>query len=556
MCPSLKQVSLAPSLGIKLSDNMLLSFLSFLENNTNTTLQKVSVEGFPNKNHGELLKNSYQTIHKLIYTFDNRNKITFTQQKSEMDIHDAIAKYENQFKKHGWLLYTKEIREGLALEFQSLKSDEVRSVLLQMFQEQQYAVANSKKDDMPESKTEEESKNKINEEDKKEYELNKQSEQEKGVDRNMLVYCFEQQNFIAAEIVAKILLDNVKDKFGANTETFWNSSMEYIEVHKKLKNDRVALQLYLQLEPLTLQLFGDKHEQSATLFNNIAMCYYHTFQHAKTIPYFQKTLTIFEKIYPANDERVIVTRNNISSNRMMARMDIETVGSKKIIKGDFTRGFDGREPQAEDEKVEQHADSKQKSNVYQLIASMCFYKNDLESGIVYLEKALSITPNDDFLLNNLGYYYYVSKQYKLSYQNLLKSLEINSDTDLTNGTLGNCLYEMKRYDEAAVYLKISLSRKADIEHPDVGPKCMENYANILYDKGNYQECVDLCNKLIVRDNFGKNANRDKVYFLMCKSLDHLKQFKDALEYARSAVAVNPCEQYHCMLQDLIRKANK
>eukprot|EP01083_Nonionella_stella_P010489 29850_1 len=166
------------------------------------------------------------------------------------------------------------------------------------------------------------------------------------VDRSMLIACFRQNDFAKAEVLARILLDRTKETFGAESAETWGASMEYIEVQKRLKNDEIALDLYLQLEPLTTTLFGEEHENAASLFNNIAMLYYHTFQHTKTVPYFKKTLAIWEKKYPADDQRVVTTRNNIFVNQQMSFFDTESnKNGIKIMKMDFTRDLHGRKPQ-------------------------------------------------------------------------------------------------------------------------------------------------------------------------------------------------------------------
>ena len=81
------------------------------------------------------------------------------------------------------------------------------------------------------------------------------------------------------------------------------------------------------------------------------------------------------------------------------------------------------------------------------------------------------------------------QKFELSLKYLQKTLDIEPEIALTNGNLGNCLCELKRYDEAIPYLKKSLSKYIDINHPDVRPKYLENYANILYLKNNYKESV-------------------------------------------------------------------
>lgn len=175
------------------------------------------------------------------------------------------------------------------------------------------------------------------------------------VDRSMLIKCFQTSDFEQADIFAKILLDKAKKEHGEESVNAWNAWMEYIEVQKRLKKDKIALELYLNLEELTIKLFGDDSENAASVFNNIAMLYYHTFQHGKTVPYFKKALAIWEKKYPANDQHIITTRNNIIVNSQLAVFDQQSAKhGVKIMKFDYTRDLKGRKPQNDEEKVDKN----------------------------------------------------------------------------------------------------------------------------------------------------------------------------------------------------------
>jgi len=79
------------------------------------------------------------------------------------------------------------------------------------------------------------------------------------------------------------------------------------------------------------------------------MLYYHKFQHGKSVPYFEKALAVWEKFYPPNDQKIVVTRGNIQVNRMLSQFDNQMqAGGVNVIKADFTRGLDGRKPEDND----------------------------------------------------------------------------------------------------------------------------------------------------------------------------------------------------------------
>lgn len=211
--------------------------------------------------------------------------------------------------------------------------------------------------DEPETKQEKETSNEAKDLNKdKASNVNEADEKENKkvikIDHSMLVKCFEENDFVNAEKIGKLLRDAVEQRYGKESDEYWSSSMEYIETQKRLKNDQIALKLYLELEALTIKIYGEEHENLASLFNNIAMLYYHTFQHGKSVPYFEKVLKIWEKIYPPNDQHIVITKGNIMVNRQMAHFDTECQNfGVKIIKKDFTRDLQGRKPQNNDDNT-------------------------------------------------------------------------------------------------------------------------------------------------------------------------------------------------------------
>eukprot|EP01083_Nonionella_stella_P193094 713483_1 len=188
---------------------------------------------------------------------------------------------------------------------------------------------------------------------------------------------------------------------------------------------------------------------------------------------------------------------------------------------------------------------------------MVYYKlSDYDEAIAHTKRALFFDDKCAIALNNLGYLYLMRREYELSYEYLIQCIAVCPEHDSTNGYLGNCLYEMKKYDDAVVYLKKSLEKESDLNDPMVGPICLENYANILFMNKEYAECVIICEQLIQRDGFCKHKNKDKIYFLISANSVHLNDLDMALEYGLKAITTNPEEQeYVRHVNDIQQKMN-
>ncbi|ETO15361.1 kinesin light chain [Reticulomyxa filosa] len=149
----------------------------------------------------------------------------------------------------------------------------------------------------------------------------KGDKKDEEVTRSMLIDAFEERDWEKAEKISYQLLQQAEKTHTKQSKNYWQAMMEYAEIEKMLHKDKEALELYLSIEKLTDDLFGDNHTEVASVCNNIAMLYYHTFQHKKTLPYFQKALKIWERLYDENDEKVSITRGNIQANTMMAQLE-------------------------------------------------------------------------------------------------------------------------------------------------------------------------------------------------------------------------------------------
>eukprot|EP00483_Globobulimina_turgida_P007984 UN08000 len=121
-------------------------------------------------------------------------------------------------------------------------------------------------------------------------------------------------------------------------------------------------------------------------------------------------------------------------------------------------------------------------------------------------------------------------------------LDVEPERYLANSNMANCLCKLQRYEEAVPFLQKAISRDDDLVHPDAGPLCLYNYANILNMKQEYKESVVYGGQLIERmenDDINRihNVSKCAVYILMATNLRELQQLNEALEYAQKAVNI-------------------
>ncbi len=97
-------------------------------------------------------------------------------------------------------------------------------------------------------------------------------------------------------------------------------------------------------------------------------------------------------------------------------------------------------------------------------------EQDLDQAKVYLEKALSLTPNDAHILDSVGWYYYHKKEYKKSLEYLLQAYSLGLSKDFTvNKHIGLSYQKLGNASKAKEFFKNSLthatseSEKSEIE---------------------------------------------------------------------------------------------
>ena len=73
------------------------------------------------------------------------------------------------------------------------------------------------------------------------------------------------------------------------------------------------MEYYQKALKIRKKIFGIKHPDTATSYNNIGSIYYNQGDYAKALEYYQKALEIFEKVLGTDHPNTILVRENIES---------------------------------------------------------------------------------------------------------------------------------------------------------------------------------------------------------------------------------------------------
>ncbi len=136
-------------------------------------------------------------------------------------------------------------------------------------------------------------------------------------------------------------------------------------------------------------------------------------------------------------------------------------------------------------------------------------------------------------------------KYETAYEYLTQSLALCPNGELTTGNIGICLFEMARYEEAIPFLEAVVcggKRRSDLDHPDVGPRCLECYALILFrQRKQYSESIKILKRLLKHKEFERSQrySRDEVYHLMARIHVKAGYRYRAIKYLRKAIKINP-----------------
>jgi tetratricopeptide (TPR) repeat protein len=129
---------------------------------------------------------------------------------------------------------------------------------------------------------------------------------------------------------------------------YCDAQLEAIECLKVMKKSPEAVEEYLKVlammelvEACSSQ--GDEEQQEqlgpnaieermGAVNNNIAMCYYNMFEYEKTLPYFERALVAFERVYGPDVPAINLTRQNIATNRHLASLSAQMAASGVEVK--------------------------------------------------------------------------------------------------------------------------------------------------------------------------------------------------------------------------------
>lgn len=92
------------------------------------------------------------------------------------------------------------------------------------------------------------------------------------------------------------------------------------------------------------------------------------------------------------------------------------------------------------------------SEMYFILGWSCGKMKDHYNSIEYYEKCLEIDPDREFALNNLGYEYYLTKQFQKALKAYELSMKKKLDLDFVPNNYVQALYAMKRFADAKAFI--------------------------------------------------------------------------------------------------------
>ena len=183
----------------------------------------------------------------------------------------------------------------------------------------------------------------------------------------------------------------------------------------------------------------------------------------------------------------------------------------------------------------------QKSESYKCMGATCDKRGDMERASGYTQKVLDANPDDADALNNAGYFHLLQRSYDDAYRHLARSLELCPDGELTTGNLGVCLFQMGEPDQALPFLRRAVDeRPSDLEHADVGPRCLECLARLLFEhKHEHAQSLAVLRQLLQHSAFERLEHKDEVMFLMSRVYREMGDFAASLKALKKAKKLNP-----------------
>ena len=326
----------------------------------------------------------------------------------------------------------------------------------------------------------------------------------------------------------------------------------------------------LNILELTLEYckehYGELHEKTATLYNNIGLVYLYKGQYDNALEYYNKVREIWEKVLDPQHPDLATTYNNI--------------GAVYYSKGEYDNALAYYNKAREiREKVLDplHPDL---AATYNNIGGAYIGKSEYDNALVYLNKALEIEekvlvpqhPDLASTYNNLGAAYDRKGEYDNALVYLNKAREIRENVldplhprlATTYNNLGTTYSRKGEYDNALEFYKKALEideKVLDPLHRDLATTYY-NIGLVYESKGQYDEALKCLNKTLeidekvldpmhpdlattYRDIGGVYANKDQfdnalVYFNKAKDIQEKILPSDSLDLASLYFILGTC----------------
>merc|ERR1712176_853834 len=176
-------------------------------------------------------------------------------------------------------------------------------------------------------------------------------------------------------------------------------------------------------------------------------------------------------------------------------------------------------------------------SIYTSLAVTAYLSENFEDAIKYNKKAMEYsTEKVKNMVNhcNLGTLYRKMGQYDESLKYLSEAIKINPNNTACIGSYCVLLYHLKRFDEAIIYLKKCVENKDDDGDSELLPECLYIYAQILFDRNEFEKSNAKCIESISCDNFSGYKDKNKIYHLMSNNYSKLSQHDEAKRYVLKA----------------------
>ena len=262
-----------------------------------------------------------------------------------------------------------------------------------------------------------------------------------------------------------------------------------------------ALNIYEPTLEYCKEHYGELHEKTATLYNNIGGVYDDKGEYDNALEYYNKAREIQEKVLDPLHPSLATTYNNI--------------GLVYDNKGQYDNALVYYNKAREiDEKVldPQHPDL---AMTYNNIGAAYYGKGEYDNALEYYNKAREIFekvldpqhPNLATIYYNIGGVYYRKGEYDNALEHYNKAREIREkvldqqhpDLATTYNNIGSVHYSMGQYDDALEYhnkAREIFEKVLDPQHPDLAA----TYAVIglvYYNKDEYDKCIGFLEKALV-----------------------------------------------------------